>query len=206
MDRLEALRQSLAPQTVVHGIDVTHPDTPAIIERVLVELGGADLVIITAGTGHNNGDLREDLDVDTVTVNVLGFMKVAQAVLRQFMKRGRGHLVGISSVAALRGSRIGAAYAASKAFQSLYLDGLRDVAAHSGLPIVITEVQPGFVDTAMMKPDRPLGPIARFLLVASPAVAARQIMKAVRRRAKHVYVPRRYGLIAFVAKLLPRPG
>jgi len=206
MDRLEALRQSLAPQTVVHGVDVTHPDAPAIVERALVELGGADLVIISAGTGHNNRDLREDLDVDTVTVNVLGFMKVAQAVLRHFVKRGRGHLVGISSVAALRGNRIAAAYAASKAFQSVYLDGLRDLAGHSGLPIVVTEVQPGFVDTAMMKPERPLGTVARFLLVVSPAVAARQIMKAVQRRAKHVYVPRRYALIAFVAKLLPRPG
>lgn len=206
MDRLEALRQSLAPHTVVHGVDVTHSDTPAMIERVLVELGGADLVIITAGTGHNNRDLREDLDVDTLSVNVLGFLKVAQAVVRQFVKRGRGHLVGISSVAALRGNWIGAAYAASKAFQSVYLDGLRDLAGHSGLPIIVTEVQPGFVDTAMMKPDRALGTIARFLLVVSPAVAARQIMKAVHRGAKHVYVPRRYGLIALVARLLPRPG
>jgi short-subunit dehydrogenase len=206
MDRLEALRQALAPHTVVQGVDVTHPHAPAIVERVLVELGGAELVIISAGTGHNNRELREDLDVDTVAVNVLGFMKIAQAVVRHFVKRGRGHLVGISSVAALRGNWIAAAYAASKAFQSVYLDSLRDLAGHSGLPIVVTEVQPGFVDTAMMKPDRPLGTLARFLLVVSPAVAARQILKAVRRRAKHVYVPRRYRLIALVAKLLPRPG
>ena len=206
LDRLEALRRSLAPHTVVHRFDVTHPDAPAIIERVLGELGGADLVIISAGTGHLNRDLREDLDVDTAMVNVLGFMKVAQAAVRHFMKRGRGHLVGISSMAALRGNRIAAAYAASKAFQSTYLDGLRDLAGHSGLPIVVTEVQPGFVDTAMMKTERPMGRVARFLLVTSPAVAARQIMKAIRGRAKHVYVPRRYALIAFVVRFLPRAG
>jgi short-subunit dehydrogenase len=206
MDRLEVLRQSLAPHTVVRHLDVAAPDAPAIIERVLAELGGADLVIISAGTGHNNPDLREDLDMDTVSVNVLGFMKVGQAVMRDFVKRGRGHLVGISSVAALLGNWKGAAYAASKSFQSVYLDGLRDMAKQSGIPIIVTEVQPGFVDTAMMKPDRPLGSVARFLLVASPAVAARQIMKAVHRRAKHVYVPRRYALIGFLAKLRPRPG
>ena len=80
------------------------------------------------------------------------------------------------------------------------------LAGKSGLPIVVTDVQPGFVDTAMMKPERPLGTIARSLLVVSPAVAARQILKAVQRRAKHVYVPERYRLIAFVAKFLPRPG
>jgi short-subunit dehydrogenase len=206
MDRLEALRLSLAPHTVAQQLDVTHPDAPAIIERALAELGGPDLVIISSGIGHNNRDLREDLDMDTATVNVLGFMKVGQAVMRDFVRRGRGHLVGITSLAALRGNWIGAAYAASKAFQSVYLDGLRDLARQSGLPIIVTEVQPGFVDTAMMKPDRPLGSMARSLLVVSPAVAARQILKAVERRAKHVYVPRRYALIAFLAKILPRPG
>jgi short-subunit dehydrogenase len=206
MDLLESLRQSLASHTVVHALDVTHPDAPAIVERLLVELGGTDLVIISAGTGHNNADLREHLDVDTVTINVLGFMKVAQVIMRDFLKRGRGHLVGISSVAAVRANRSGAAYCASKAFQSAYLDGLRDLAAHSGFPIVVTEVRPGFVDTAMMKPERPLGTMARSLLVVSPAVAARQILKAVRRHAKLAYVPRRYWLIALLAKLLPRPG
>lgn len=206
MDRLEALRQSLSADTVVHAFDVTHTDAPATIERVLVELGGANLVIITAGTGHNNAELREDLDVDTVSVNVVGFMKVAQAVMRQFLKCGRGHLVGVSSVAALRGNQSAAAYCASKAFQSIYLDGLRDRAKRSGLPILVTEVQPGFVDTAMMKPERPLSGVARALLVVSPGVAARQIVKAVQRRAKHVYVPRRYALIALLAKFIPRPG
>ena len=94
-------------------------------------------------------------DVETVTVNVLGFMAAAQVAMRHFFGRGRGHLVGISSIAALRGNGAGAAYAASKAFQSVYLDGLRDLARHSGVPIAVTEVQPGAVDTAMLKRDRP---------------------------------------------------
>jgi len=126
--------------------------------------------------------------------------------VRHFLKRGRGHLVGITSVAALRGNHEAAAYAASKAFQSIYLDGLRELARHSGLPIAITEVQPGFVDTAMMKTDRPLPAVARRLLVASPATAARQILRAVRKRAKHAYITRRYALVALLFKLAPRPG
>lgn len=124
------------------------------LEDVLEELGAVDLAIISAGTGHN-AVLNWRLDVDTVTVNVLGFMAMAQVAMRHFLERGRGHLVGISSVAALRVNRA-AAYAASKAFQSVYLDGLRDLARQSGHPIVVTEVQPGGVDTAMLKPDRPL--------------------------------------------------
>ena len=203
-ERLEVLRESLAPGTIVHRLDVGQPDAAAILERALEELGSVDLAIISAGTGHNEA-LHWELDVDTVTVNVLGFMAVAQVTMRHFLGRGRGHLVGISSVAALRGNRA-AAYAASKAFQSVYLDGLRDLARHSGHPIAVTEVQPGFVDTAMMKPDPPLPAVVRRLFVASPAKAARQILRAVQQRKKHAYITRRYALVAFILKRLPRPG
>jgi short-subunit dehydrogenase len=96
--------------------------------------------------------------------------------------------------------------AASKAFQSVYLDDLRDLALHSGFPIAVTEVQPGFVDTAMMKTDRPLPALVGLFLVSSPATAAQQILRAVQKRAKHAYITRRYAIVAFVLKLLPRAG
>jgi len=204
LDRLEALRDALAPGTIVRGLDVGQRDAAAILDHVLEGLGGVDLVVISAGTGHN-GALQWEQDVDTVTVNVLGFMTVAQVAMRHFLRRGRGHLVGISSIAALRGNPA-ATYAASKAFQSVYLDGLRAVARHSGHPIVVTEVQPGAVDTAMLKPDRPLPPVVRRLFVASPAKAARQILRAIQKRKKHAYITRRYAPVAFILKLLPRPG
>lgn len=204
IERLETLRETLAPATVVRGLDVGQRDAAAILEQVFEELGGVDLAIISAGTGHNAA-LDWELDLETVTVNVVGFMAVAQVTMRHFLRRGHGHLVGISSIAALRGNRA-AAYASSKAFQSVYLDGLRDVARSSGHPIVVTEVQPGFVDTAMMKPDRPLPAVVRRLLVASPEKAARQILRAVHKRKKHAYITRRYALVAFILKLLPRPG
>jgi short-subunit dehydrogenase len=206
LDRLEALRHTLGSSTVVGRLDVTEDDAAAIFDGILGELGGVDLVIISAGTGHNNRELRAERDLETVAVNVRGFMTTARVAMRYFLRRGRGHLVGITSVAALRGNGGGAAYAASKAFQSVYLEGLRDLARQSGLPIVVTEVQPGFVDTAMMKPERPLPVLARWLLVSSPAVAARQILRAVRKGAKHAYITRRYALVALVLKLLPRAG
>jgi short-subunit dehydrogenase len=102
LDRLEALRQTLAPGTIVRGIDVTQDDVATIFNEVLDELGHIDLVIISAGAGHNNRDLTVEKDLETVTVNVLGFMQTAQVAVRYFLRRGRGHLVGISSVAALR--------------------------------------------------------------------------------------------------------
>jgi short-subunit dehydrogenase len=203
---LEELAREFGSQTVVRRLDVTEPDAAAVLDQFLDDLGGADLVIVSSGAGHLNPDLTPELDLETIRVNVLGFMTTAQTAMRHFLKRGRGHLVGITSVAALRGNGGAAAYSASKAFQSIYLDGLRELARKSDQPIAVTEVQPGFVDTAMMKTDRPLPPVVRRLLVASPATAATQILRAVRRRARHAYITRRYGLVAFILRLLPRAG
>jgi short-subunit dehydrogenase len=205
LERLEAIRATLGPETVVRGLDVAQRDSAATLEQLLEELGGVDLVIISAGAGHNNPELQSELDVETVMVNVLGFMAMAQVAMRHFLRRGRGHLVGISSIAALRGNPA-AAYAASKAFQSVYLDGLRALARQSGHAIVVTEVQPGGVDTTMLKPARPLPPLVRRLFVASPTKAARQILRAVQKQKKHAYITKRYALVAFLLKLLPRPG
>jgi len=206
LGHLEALQRTLSPETVVRSLDVTQRDAASSLEHLFGELGSVELVIISAGAGHNNRALRPELDVETVAVNVQGFMSLAQVAMRHFLGRGRGHLVGISSVGGLRGNGAGAAYAASKAFQSVYLDGLRDLARQSGHPIVVTEVQPGFIDTAMMKPERPLPAAVKRLFVASPAKAARQILRAVEKRKKHAYITRRYALVAFIFRLLPRPG
>ena len=116
LERLEALRETLAPETVVRRLDVGHLDAAATLEHLFEELGGVDLVIISAGTGHNNHAMRWELDAETVTVNVLGFMAVAQVTMRHFLRRGRGHLVGISSIAALRGN---ACWGRVRGFESL---------------------------------------------------------------------------------------
>jgi short-subunit dehydrogenase len=205
LDRLEEIAGSCRPGTLVARADVSDPEAAAAtVASVIEELGGIDLLIISAGAGHRNPELAFAPDRDTAAVNVLGFMAVAQAAMRHFLAQGRGHLVGITSVASLRPPGAAAAYAASKAFQSAYLDGLRDLARQRGLPITVTEAQPGYVDTPMLKPGRPLPFILRRFFVASADAAARQILRAIHARARHVYVTRRWAIIAFLLRLMPR--
>lgn len=207
LDRLGAIARDLGVGAVIRRADVADPSAAAAtLEHVIGELGGADLVIISAGTGFPNSALAWEPDRETVAVNVLGFTALAQVAMREFLKRGHGHLVGISSIAALRGTGEGAAYSASKAYQSTYLDGLREIARARGVRISVTDVQPGFVDTAMMKPGRRLPFIIRRFFVASAETAAEQILRAVRRQAKHVYITRRWAIIAFLLRRMPRPG
>lgn len=79
---------------------------------------------------------------------------------------------------------------------SHYLDALRHKFAKLRSKVIILDVKPGFVDTAMAKGDG-------LFWVAAPEKASMQILKAIDRRSTHVYVTRRWRLVAWVLRLLP---
>lgn len=195
---LRELQQELGvDRTRVGVFDVSVPDVAEQgLAALLAALGGADQIIIAAGTGHVNFELSLEKELETIGVNVTGFTVLAVAAYHHFREKGGGHLVAISSLAALRGSAEAPSYNASKAYMSNFLDGLRKKAFSDGLPITITEVQPGLVDTAMAKGDG-------LFWVAPVRKAAEQIMAGIRRKASRVVVTRRWHLIGWLLRVLP---
>ncbi len=194
---LQELHQAIGQQAVIKPIDIA--DTSEAIAQfaeLIQELGNVDLIVISAGIGFINPELDWAKERDTIAVNVTGFAAIANVAMQYFLKQGRGHLTNISSIAALRGSGEAPAYNASKAFESNYLAGLRHKVAKLRLPITITDIQPGFVDTAMAQGEG-------LFWVASPDEAARQIYRSIQRHRKHAYVTRRWRLIAWLFKLAP---
>ena len=189
---------ALLPQVCcVRALDLSRPDEALQGFKTLLEaIAPVDFVYLCAGTGHPNPDLIWKLEDETIRVNALGFAALASNAMTFFLKQGYGHLVGITSVAAVRGSSAAPAYGASKVFESHYLESLRLRARRSAAPISVTEVRPGYVDTAMMKTDHPFW-------VCSPAVAARQIAAAAEERKSVVYVTRRWRFVAWLLRLLP---
>ena len=201
LDRLERLAAELGGGARAKRIDLSQVDEARLALASLIDdLGTVDLIILSSGVGEPNPGMNWASEEETIQVNALGFAAVAQVAMKHFLDRGQGHLVGISSVAKLRGHGDAPSYAATKAFVSTYLDGLRDLAKRrSAGRIAVTEACPGFVATAMMK-----APSAFW--VASPEAAAESILRAVRRRAKHAYITPRWGLIGVLLRLMPRPG
>ena len=113
LDLLERIAASCGPDTLIRRVDLTESERAAVaVQSLLDELGTVDLFIISAGTGHINPELEWSPDRDTLLVNIIGFVSLAQVAMRHFLRQGHGHLVGISSIAALRGSGGSAAYAA----------------------------------------------------------------------------------------------
>jgi short-subunit dehydrogenase len=191
------LQREIAGPSIVKQIDVSRPDEAMrLLEELIAEMGGADLIVINSGVGMRNPDLDWEPEKATIDVNVSGFVAMASVAMKHFIERGSGHLVGISSIAAIRGHGEVPAYGASKAFESSYLKSLRNKVMKLGLAITVTDIQPGFVDTAMIQNRR-------VFWVASTRKAALQIYRAIRNRRPHAYITRRWRVMAWVLKIIP---
>jgi len=166
------------------------------LEDLTRELGGLDLLIISSGTGDLNDGIDFEIEKRTIDTNVSGFTAIADWAFNYFSSQNHGHLVAISSIAGLFGNHQAPGYAASKAYQINYLQGLRIKAYKSSLPVNITDIRPGFVDTSMAKGEK-------FFWMTSPEKASFQILKAILNKRKVVYITKRWVIIAFLFKFLP---
>lgn len=107
-----------------------------------------------------------------------------------------GHIVGISSIAGIRGRDEAPAYNASKAFVSSYMAGLRHKSVKYNRGITITDIRPGFVQTAMASNPRAFwsAPVDK---------ASRQIYRAIKKKKKVIYITKRWNLIALLIRITP---
>lgn len=190
------LQKEQPEQIQIAAFDTTEPNAIEQLEALEKRLGGIDLFIISAGIGHLNLDYDYSLENETNQLNVVAFTRLVNWSMRYFEKQGWGHLVNISSVASRRGGRQAPAYSASKAYQSIYLEGMAQKVAYDKLPIYTTDVRPGFVKTAMAKADK-------MFWVSSKEKAARQIFRSIQRKKRIVYISRRWVIIAWILERIP---
>lgn len=176
---------------------IDHEEIPGLLQKIAADLGGLDLVVYAAGAQPTmtDNEFTFEKDLTMTQVNLLGAMAWLDESALRFQRAGKGHIVGISSIAAIRGRRMNPAYNATKAGFDTYLEALRNRLTRHG--VTVTTIRPGFVDTRLLENA------ARTMWVISPAEAARQIFKAIRRRKQSVYVPGRWRLVSLVIVHIP---
>ncbi len=198
IDLLYELKAQYPDKVKVRQNDVQDiKQTEAIFNEIADELGTVDIIIHCSGIGYENPNLEWNKEYDTLKTNVVGATKIYDLAFLLFKKQGFGHLVGISSIASLRGNRESPAYFASKAFQVNYLESLYFKAREiKGGKVHITDVRPGFVDTKMALGDG-------IFWMSSLDKASNQIYLAIKRKKRRVYISKRWNLIAWVLKIVP---
>lgn len=198
LELIQTLQNELSVKSYIKQVDITNTsDAINEVQSLIQEMGDVDIFVINAGVCYGNPELDWSKDKNTVEVNVSGFAAMAHVALTYFLRKGTGHLVGISSVSALRGESYSPAYSASKAFVSNYLEGIRYRMTEEKKPIYVTDIQPGWVDTIMAKGEKTFW-------LSSPKQAALEIFSAIQCKRSHAYITSKWKYYAWFAKLAPQ--
>lgn len=196
-----ASAMNISPNSLeIYSADVS--DTASIIavgQACIASQGVPDVVIASAGISIGmDSAIRADLDVmaRTFATNTPGVAATFHPFMDAMTQRGSGALVGIGSVAGIRGLPGHGAYCASKAAVIAYCESLRGELQASGVKVVT--ICPGYIDTPLTQKNSYAMP---FLM--PPEAFADQAFAAVEAGVSYRVIPWQMGVVAKLLRLLP---
>lgn len=199
-DALLALCAELPGKHLMLVADVASVDQMQLAAASFIErFGIPDVVIANAGVSVGTlTESAEDLAAfeTVVATNLFGLVTAFHPFLSAMRERGSGRLVGIASVAGIRGLPGAGAYSASKAAAIAYLESLR-VELH-GTGVKVVTIAPGYVATPMTA----INPYPMPFILSAEAAAGR-IARRIERGSSYAVVPWQMGLVARLMRLLP---
>lgn len=184
----------------IYSADVSVPASiMAAGQECIARQGLPDVVIANAGISVGvDTAVRADIDVmaRTFAINNIGMAATFQPFVDGMVQRRGGTLVGIGSVAGIRGLPGHGAYCASKAAVISYCESLRGEMRPHGVRVVT--ISPGYVDTPLTRQNRYGMPF----LMQADCFAARAF-KAIAAGASYRVIPWQMGVVAKLLRLLP---
>lgn len=194
-------KQGLDPlRYQIYTADVAVVDSiVAATEQCLQKQGLPDVVIANAGVSIGmDSAVRGDLEVmaRTFAINNVGLAATFHAFIDPMVRQGSGALVGIGSVAGIRGLPGHGAYCASKAAVIGYCESLRGELRDSGVKVVT--ICPGYIDTPLTRHNRYSMP---FLMQVE--VFANKAFDTITAGDSYRVIPWQMGLVAKALRLLP---
>ena len=199
--RTEILKQMSTEKSNVfyETSDIQQPEECIrALNLLATRMGGKiDLFILCTGIGQMNPQLDNLIEQNTIRTNVVGWTAIVDWIFNLFTMQKYGHLVAISSIASLRGLGPAPSYSATKAYQAHYLESLQQISLASGLPIYVTNIRPGFVDTPLLAHPE------KFFWVVPVDKAAKQIVNAIHHKKSVVTVTRRWKFLVPIISYVP---
>ncbi|MDX9994814.1 MAG: SDR family oxidoreductase [Rhodocyclaceae bacterium] len=201
-EALTALADSLGTPCHYYPLDVGDAPALAAAAQDFIARAGVPHIVI-ANAGISVGTLTqeaEDLPAfrHVFDTNVLGMVHTFQPFIGAMQAAGHGRLVGIASVAGIRGLPGAGAYSASKAAAIAYLESLRVELRGTGVQVVT--LAPGYIATPMTAKN----PYPMPFLMPVDA-AARSMARHIAKGSRFAVMPWPMGLVATLLKWLPRP-
>ena len=193
---LEKLKKQYGNKIEIQNFDISDTQIANQQVELLVEkLWWLDIFILSAWIWKDNFNLDFGIEYETIKTNVVGWTNSIDWATRYFIKQWFWYVVGITSIASLRGVCWCPSYNATKAYQSNYIESLRLNIDKRNLPILVLEVQPWFVDTKMAQ--------WKIFWLCSVPKASKQILQAIKNWKKHIYIAKRWKMIAWIMRITP---
>jgi short-subunit dehydrogenase len=198
-----ASAQGISPDSYeIYSADVSVTDSIVAAGRdCIARQGLPDVVIANAGisVGMDTAVLSDiDVMARTFATNNIGMAATFQPFVDAMVQRGSGTLVGIGSVAGIRGLPGHGAYCASKAAVISYCESLRGELRPHGVRVVT--VSPGYIDTPLTQQNRYSMP---FLM--QPADFADRAFRTIQAGVSYRVIPWQMGVVAKLLRMLPNP-
>ena len=199
MDELAASLKESGSNFLSVKCDVTNKEeVRSAIDEVKNRFGIIDIAILNSGIGKNTTvqNLRASDAIGVFNVNVFGVLNFIEFLLPDFIKNKQGMIVGISSLAEVRGFTKSGAYSASKAALSIFLESIRVELKKYGVKVLT--VKPGFVRTPMTDKNNFKMP---FLINLDKAVSI--IINGIKKEKRIIQFPFPTVIGAKILKILP---
>lgn len=197
--RMTAAAGSLPGRIKTLSYDATDPVAAEALVSAAFADGLVDLVISAAGvlTPQDQMDAAPDRAATLIQTNYTSHVTMLLAVAARMRAAGRGTIVVLSSVAAVRPRRANFVYGSAKAGLDAFARGLADSLHASGVRVVL--VRPGFVIGRMTAGMSP-APLA-----TTPARVGAAVAAGLAGSSSVVWVPATLRPFAVVMRLIPRP-
>ena len=179
-------------------IDVTSKDAGERVLELIDRVGGMDLYFHASGIGHQNRQMYEDIEMQTVETNGVGFTRMVGTAYRYLAGHGGGHIAVISSIAGTKGLGPAPSYSATKAFQNTYIQSLEQLANAQRLNIRFTDIRPGFVDTELLNDGN------RYPLLLDKKRVAMNIVRSIEKHRHIRVIDWRWRVITWLWRCIPR--
>lgn len=179
-------------------IDVTSKDAGQKLLELIDRVGGMELYFHASGIGHQNRQMREDIEMQTVETNGVGFTRMVGTAYRYLASHGGGHIAVISSIAGTKGLGSAPSYSATKAFQNTYIQSLEQLANAQRLNIRFTDIRPGFVDTELLNDGN------RYPLLLDKKRVAMDIVRSIEKHRHIRVIDWRWRIVTWLWRCVPR--
>ncbi|MBU2446233.1 MAG: SDR family NAD(P)-dependent oxidoreductase [Bacteroidetes bacterium] len=200
-ERLSELTSELKSYTDVtyQKCDVRNPDNVKdSIEKAIKTFGRIDVAVLNAGIGYRMKVIDFDYErtKKIYDTNLYGALFFFEYLIPIFKEQKSGMIVGVSSMADVRGFPGSAAYCSSKSALTTFLESSRVELSRYNIKVIT--VRPGFVDTNMIKNNK-----FKMRFVLDVKNAANKILRGIEREKKLIQFPFIYVLLTSLVKFLP---